>query len=78
MKTAIRKYVSTRPGTFWWDWLPEVLMGLRMTVCRSHGHTPFFLLHKQDPFVAARPLEVDARYPIVWDSPPEAEGDLAE
>ena len=53
IKTAIRKYMSMHPGSFWWDWLPEVLTGLRMCVSRSHGHSPFFFLYKQDPVVPA-------------------------
>ena len=49
VKEAIRKYMFAHPGTDWYDWLPEIEMGLRMTTVRSHGLTPFFLMYKFDP-----------------------------
>lgn len=36
IKTAIRKYCSQFPNTTWYDWLPEVLAGLRMLVTKAH------------------------------------------
>ena len=49
VKEAVRKYLFARPATDWFDWLPEILIGLRMTTTRSHGLTPYFIMHKQDP-----------------------------
>ena len=48
VKEAIRKYMFAHPGTYRYDWLPEIEMGLRMTTVRSHGLTPFFLMYKFD------------------------------
>ena len=67
-----------RPGSFWWDWLPEVLTGLKMTICRAHGHAPFFLLYKEDPFIVGRPPQPDSRYSLTWDVLLETGGALAE
>ena len=78
IKTAIRKYCALHPSSTWWDWLPEVLAGLRMLASRSHGYTPFHVLYKQDPYVPGRPLEVDPRFPLSFDSTLEEEGKLAE
>ena len=66
------------PGTFWWGWIPEVLAGLQTTICCSHGHTPFFLLYKQEPFIVERPIEPDMRYPIKWDIDLAVESDLID
>lgn len=52
----------------WFDWLPEVLMGLRMLSTRAHGHSPFVITYKQDPLVPGRPMEVDPRFPLTWES----------
>lgn len=45
-----------------------MLAGLRMLTTRAHKHSPFFVQYKQDPVVPGRPLSVDYRYPIVFDS----------
>ena len=66
------------PGSFWWDWISEVLIGLWKCTCHSHRHTPFFLLHKQDPVVPASQMEADNWFPITWDVSLDAEGKLAE
>ena len=68
VKAAIRRYAALHPGTTWWDWLPEVLAGLRMLVARSHGHSPFFVTYKQDPLMPGRPLVADKRFPISLES----------
>lgn len=55
IKKAVRKYASLYPDSSWYDWLPEVLMGLRMVCTRAHGYSPFMVTYKQDPFVPGRP-----------------------
>ena len=65
------------PGSFWWDWIPEVLTGLRMCTCHAHGHT-YFLLHKWDPVVLAHQMKPDDRLPITWDVAADAKGELAK
>ena len=47
-------------------------------MCCSHGHTPFFLLHKHNLVVAAHKMELDERFPITWDVSADAEGELAK
>jgi hypothetical protein len=49
IKTAIRKFVGLHSCSTWMDWLPEIKIGLRMSIARSHGYSPFFLLFKQEP-----------------------------
>ena len=49
VKEAVLKYLFAHPATDWFDWLPEILMGLRMTTTCSHGLTPYFIMFKQNP-----------------------------
>ena len=46
IKTAIRKYSTMAVGSSWFDWIPEVLMGLRMLCTRAHGYSPFMVTFK--------------------------------
>ena len=46
IKKAVRKYAAMYPDTSWFDWLPEVLMGLRMVATKSHGLSPFLVVYK--------------------------------
>ncbi len=46
IKKAVRKYAAMYPETSWFDWLPEVLMGLRMVATKSHGLSPFMVTYK--------------------------------
>lgn len=78
VKAAIRRYAALHPGTTWWDWLPEVLSGLRMLTARSHGHAPFFVVYKQDPIFPGRPLVLDDRFPLSIDSMGSEEGDYVQ
>ena len=68
IKLSIRKYVLMHKGTVWKDWVPEILCGLRMVAARSHGYTPFFVAYKQLPLLPGRPMLVDPRMPLSWDS----------
>ena len=65
IKKAVRKYAAMYPDTSWYDWLPEVLMGLRMVATKSHGLSPFLITYKQEPFIPGRPLVPTE--PISWD-----------
>ena len=64
-------------GLYWWDWLPEVVMDRHMYVSMPHGHLRFFLLYKRNPMVIACQMEVDDRFPIIWDMLSDVEGELA-
>ena len=74
IKIAIRKYCGLHPGTSWFDWIPDVLCGLRMLVAKSHGYSPYFLVYKQSPILPGRPMEVSEEHPISLDTDPWMEG----
>ena len=49
-----------------------------MFLSQSHGHSPFFILYKQDPLVPALQVKPDERFLIAWDVGTNIEGELAE
>ena len=54
----------------WWEWVPDVGMVLRMTVARSHGFTPYFLVYKAEPRIPGL-----ADYPSALEIDPECHPD---
>ena len=75
---AVRKYATPHPTSTWWDWLSEVLAGLRMLAKRAHGYSPFYVVFKQSPIIPGRPLEIEGKFPLSWDSSPKEEASLTD
>ena len=63
IKLAIRQCASFHLYSSWFDWLPEVLIALRMIEARVHGLTQFFVVYKQETLIPARPMAVDMIFP---------------
>ena len=47
----IRRACDSTPGSAWWEWLPDISIVLRMTIARSQGFTPYYLVYKSEPSV---------------------------
>ena len=55
IKKAIHKYAAAQPSAFYWDWLHDILIGLRMVASRTYGNTSFTLLCKECPILPCVP-----------------------
>ena len=51
---------------------------MRMLTSRAHGFSPFFIIYKQEPLIPGRPLTVDDRFPLKWDSTNQEEVQYTE
>lgn len=49
LKTALAKYCQVLEGEDWVEYLGEALMGLRFTITRAHGFSPYHLLFGREP-----------------------------
>lgn len=65
VKAGFRRLKSECPGGEWYDFIPEVLLGLRMLPSRV-GYSPFMLVYKQSPYfpyLCGEAMAADARLP---------------
>ena len=45
---GLRRLSVGCPGGYWWEFLPDVLAGLRLLPSRA-GYSPYLAVFKQDP-----------------------------
>ena len=55
--------MSLHPHSSWFDWLPEVLTGIRMIAARVYSLAQFFVVYKQETLIFAGPIAVDMIFP---------------
>ena len=47
-REGFRKFATHAPELKWYDFLGEILAGLRFLSTRSHGNSPYYLAFKQE------------------------------
>jgi hypothetical protein len=47
----ITRAVDEHPGVPWTEWVADLCMVLNMTIAKSHGYSPYFVVFKGEPSI---------------------------